>query len=61
MRISRKRTNGKLIEIFQRDLLNPPQQQKFKDLSGMLFSLAEIKLGFFEAKKHKYIYIISNM
>jgi hypothetical protein len=27
----------------------------------MLFSLAEIKLGFFEAKKHKYIYIISNM
>jgi len=60
MRISRKPIDGTSIEIFQRDLYNPPELEKFKDLPNMSNSLMQTKLGFFQAKKHKYIYIISN-
>lgn len=60
MRISRKRIDGMTLEIFQRDLYNPPELERFKDLPNMSNSLVQTKLGFFQARKHEYVYIISN-
>jgi len=60
IRISRKRIDGTSLEIFHRDLYNPPELEKFKDLPNMSNSLVQTTLGFFQAKEHEYIYIISN-
>ena len=57
MRISRKRIHGRRIEIFRRDLFNPPQPELTRDDPKNLEAI--IKLGVFEATFHKYIYIIS--
>jgi hypothetical protein len=59
LRISRKQITGSSLEIQHRDLYNAPELASIKDLPSMSNSLAGAKLGFFQAKMHKWVYIIS--
>ncbi|TID19119.1 hypothetical protein E2P81_ATG06100 [Venturia nashicola] len=59
VRITRKKVEGTHLEIFHRDIYNGAEQQESKDQPRMDPSLARFKLGFNQARKHKYVYILS--
>jgi hypothetical protein len=59
MRISRIEITDTRVMIQQRDIYNEVEREKFKDMPNMTSQLVEVKLGFFQTREHKYIYIIS--
>lgn len=60
LRISRKKITGTNLEIFQRDIFNEgPELDAHADKPNMNLSLMGTTLGFFQAKFHDYVYIIS--
>jgi hypothetical protein len=59
LRISRKKIMGTIVEILQRDLFNEPERGLFAEKPNMESSLASARLGFFQSKAHKYVYILS--
>ncbi|QDS77110.1 hypothetical protein FKW77_000880 [Venturia effusa] len=59
LRITRKKIGGTTLEIFLRDCFNEAEQQEYKDKPSMGFSLAAFRLGFMQAQRHKYLYILS--
>jgi hypothetical protein len=58
MRISRKKIDGRHLEILQRDTFNEPELKEYADKPNMDNSLAAITLGYAQAKRD-YVYIIS--
>ncbi|KAE9966517.1 hypothetical protein BLS_006954 [Venturia inaequalis] len=59
LRITRKKVQGTYLEILHRDIFNGAEQREFDDKPHMGSSLAHFKLGFIQAHKHKYVYILS--
>ena len=59
LRISRKKITGTTVEILQQDLFNEPELSLYADKPNMKASLASKQLGFFQAAKHEFVYILS--
>jgi hypothetical protein len=49
-----------VVEIFQRDKFNLAELERYLNAPNMGNFIASIELGFFQSRKHKYIYIVSN-
>jgi len=60
LRISRKRIDGRHLEIYQRDVFNEVELEKYADKPNMGASLAAVTLGYAQAKR-EYVYIMSRM
>lgn len=58
MRVSRKKIDGRHLEILQRHTFNEPELEQYADKPNMDAPLAAITLGYAQAKR-AYVYIIS--
>jgi hypothetical protein len=48
------------LEIKQEDLFNEPERSLYADKPNMGSSLASTQLGWMQAKRHEYVYILSS-